>query len=158
MSGKSLIIIIGLITFVAIFIPIVLYLTYPVEERDVIEHIVEKVYGDSPRQLPKFVPGVVGYVSPASREFRCRGTLVLKDKELKFILTDKGEYLPVMFLLEYRCVNDGTFIVLSSEAIAKNSNNKSISLVGYFFRTPRGPVVVPIEVNFDGIRCVYLRR
>ncbi|MEM1645567.1 MAG: hypothetical protein QXL96_06835 [Ignisphaera sp.] len=155
---KPLVITIGLITLVSIAIPVMLYLTYPVEEGDIVEHIVEKVYGNPSKQIPKFVPGVFGYISPTNRGFRCRGMLILKDKEFNFIITDRGERLLIMFLSEYRCVEDGIFTILHSETIMKNFSNKSISLVGYFFRTPRGPIIVPIEVNFDGIRCAYLRR
>ncbi|GEM_PF-1800482 len=158
MLKKSLIMVLCSVTLVAIATPIMLYLTYPVEEEEVIEHIIEKVYGNPPRELPRFIPGVVGYASPIDRRFRYRGTLILRDKESKFIVTDKGDYLHVTFLLEYRCINDSTSTVLSSETIVKNSCNKSVSLVGYFFRTPRGPVIVPIEVSFNGIRCIYLRR
>ena len=158
MLKKPLIAVLFLVTLAAVAIPAILYLTYPVKEEEVIGHVMEKTYGNITKELPRFVPGVIGYAMPIDREFRYRGTLVVREKELGFIVVDKHEHTPVVFLFEYRCFNDSVSMVLPRETILRNLNNKQTSLAGYFFRTPRGPVFVPTEIIFDGIRCYYSRR
>lgn len=156
MTNKSLVVI-ALAVLTAIAIPVVLYLTYPVDEGDVVEHVMERVYGRPPQRLPRFVPGVVGYTLPVDRRSKFKGTLITRGREPLIAIAGGDGLVPVIFLPKYRCINNGVLAV-PGDAIINKFGNKTVDIVGYLFRTPRGPVVIPVEVGFNSTRCIYLKR
>lgn len=140
---------------ISIAIPISLYLTYPVDEYEVVEQAVKHIYSDIPQRVPRFVPGVVGYIS-FSEDAKFSGILIPASKGLSIIKTIKGEYVPVILMYRYRCVNDSISIVFGEE-LNKFLGNRFCIVIGRVFRTPRGLVIVPREIRFEGVRCTYLK-
>lgn len=153
---KKILLLLILAIGLAITIPIVLYITYPAEE-DIVEQVMEEVYENPPYPLPRFVPGVIGYGSSVEREFVYRGVFSANEKGFNIVAIDRGERVPVVLLHRYLC-SGNTSSPLPREALLSRLNNRAVVVKGIIFRTPKGVVLIPLEIRFNNISCVYLRR
>ncbi|MEM1541144.1 MAG: hypothetical protein QW101_00360 [Ignisphaera sp.] len=142
---------------IVLSIPLVIYLTYPIDQQEPVEQIVEDAfqYLSIPRPPPRFVHGVYGYTALRGSRNIIRGFFMWRDSRVGVFVVD-GDLVSTVFMSRYRSLAEEKCI--DGEELARYMNGTKVVAIGYLFRTPRGLTFIPIEVHMNGMRFVYTPR
>lgn len=158
MDGGTIVTVsIAISVVIALSIPLAIYLTYPVDQQEPVEQVVEDIYREMPipRPPPRFIHGVYGYAAFRGTGNRVNGFFLWMYRDVGAFTVD-GDTIPVIFMSRYRCLAEGRYI--DGVELARYVNGTRITAVGYLFRTPRGLVFIPVEIHVGNMRFVYTPR
>ncbi|MEM0371812.1 MAG: hypothetical protein QXK54_05455 [Ignisphaera sp.] len=142
---------------IVLSIPLAVYLTYPIDQQEPVEQIVEDAfqYLSIPRPPPRFIHGVYGYTALRGSRIMIKGFFMWRDSKVG-VLVVNGDLVPTMFMSRYKSLDEEKYI--DGEELARYMNGTKVVSIGYLFRTPRGLMFIPVEVYMDSIRFVYIPR
>ncbi|MEM2004731.1 MAG: hypothetical protein QW705_01305 [Zestosphaera sp.] len=133
----------------AISWPLIVYCLYSVPP-ETAEAIMSVNSVPVPGRPPGFVSGVGGFVTLREVGFRARGLLRLMNHYMGLIEQDKDDGV-MLALFMPRYVSTDTWTEVSGEDLAKlASNGSAVVLKGDVFASPRGFVLVVVEVTVGG--------
>jgi len=152
--SRAALIIISASIIIALVIPLATYLLYP-EEVQFMEDVVERVFSEHTpyiHESPKFVKGIT-IVTLRKNPFSGRGYVTVDPvRGVTFIY----DGVPVNVIMGRSYVDNSTGRIVSGDMLIHLISNSS-GVRGYLIETPRGRVLVLVEVVVDGRRFVLWR-
>jgi len=134
---------------IAISIPLAIYLLYP-EEASALEDVIEYISNESSpyiRESPRFVKGVAIAVF-GRNVFGGRGYIAV-DRMNRIVFRYDETSIDVVIGRSYIDISTGR-VIGRDMLIHILSSGNNISVKGYVVETPRGRVLVPIEIVVNG--------
>jgi len=141
---------------IAVIIPVLVHTLYP-EQIVGAENVIEHVYNDTWPQISEAPGFVKGVIATGFKHHMFRGSgVVAVNRHNKLCFAYDDSAIEVIILKKYIDTSTGR-VVDANILLQKLRSESSVNISGYLVETPRGRVLVLVEVVVNGTRYVATR-
>jgi len=156
MPGTRMLAVVALSIAIAVIVPILVHMLYP-EQVVGAENVIEHVYNDTWPQISEAPGFVKGVVATGFRYHLFRGSgIVAVNKHNRLYFTYDNSSIETIILDKYIDASTGR-VVDANILLQKLRSGSSVNISGYLVETPRGRVLVLVEVDVDESRYIATR-